>query len=213
MPMPISPLITAASSHSSLFKSYSPSVSQPKFHLYLVATFQLNSITLLAAPLAILQMKKKYAVIPVKLQWFLTWVVLFPQGCLAICGDLFGCHSWEGATGFQWTEAVPGLWQAWEVPRAQNLRRHLLTLRLSTLKIKVHMTARVIASLNTMAYLPPLPPSNPRPGLRPGLPLNIPKKGITQSKISIILRPRNLDQFKESKENQGWKQDSLPFLL
>ena len=75
------------------------------------------------------------------------------------------------------------------------------------------MTPRVIASLNTMAYLPPLPPSNPRPGLRPGLLLNIPEKGITQSKISIILRPRNLDQFKESKENQGWKQDSLPFLL
>ena len=67
--------------------------------------------------------------IPVKLQWFLTWVVLFPRGCLAICGDLFGCHCWEGATGFQWTEAVPGLWQAWEVPRAPNLRRHLLTLR------------------------------------------------------------------------------------
>ena len=75
------------------------------------------------------------------------------------------------------------------------------------------MTPRVIASLNTMAYLPPLPPSNLSPGLRPGLPLTIPQKGIIQSKISIILRPRNLDQFKVSKENQGWKQDSLPFPL
>ena len=90
--MPISPLITAASSHSSLFKSYSPSVSQPKLYLYLAAIFQLNSITLLAAPLGILQMKKKSAeLFQLRLQCFLTWEVF---------GDLFGCHNWEGVTGF-----------------------------------------------------------------------------------------------------------------